>query len=142
MSRMIKISEALSLALHGMVYIASRPGEILTVDQVARVLRASSAHLHKVFQRLSNVGLLKSCRGPKGGYALAKPSDAISLLEIYEAIEGPLSIDNCLFDHPICQGPTCIFGDLLETTHKRYQAYLEGMRLSELKDVYQRDDQS
>jgi Rrf2 family nitric oxide-sensitive transcriptional repressor len=136
MSRVVKISEAVSLALHGMVLLSARPDEYLTVSRIADVLKVSPAHLHKVFQRLTRVGLLSANRGPKGGYTLAKPSDEITLLEIYETIEGPLSVNNCLFDTPVCKGKKCIFGNLLETTQKRYQAYLGGMKLSRLTDVY------
>jgi Rrf2 family nitric oxide-sensitive transcriptional repressor len=136
MSRVIKISEAVSLAMHGMTLLASQPHQICSVAEVARELGVSKAHLHKVFQHLAHVGLLKSNRGPRGGYTLGKKSDQITLLDIYEAMEGPMRIENCLFDEPICKGTRCIFGDLLETTQKRYQAYLGGMRLSELTDVY------
>jgi len=136
----VNISEAVSLAVHGMGYLAARHGNILTIKEIADKLRASEAHLSKVFQRLARVGLVSSNRGPKGGYVLGRPSEEITLLDIYEAIEGPLKVNNCLFPRPICSGKTCVFGDLLETTNKRYQAYLEGMRLSELINVYGEDD--
>jgi Rrf2 family protein len=139
MSRIVKISEAVSLALHGTALLAGRPERIYTIKEVASVLRASQAHLHKVFQRLARVGLLKSHRGPKGGYKLGRPGDQITLLEIYEAIEGSLTVDNCLFDTPICESQRCIFGDLLGFTNKRYQAYLEETKLSELTDLYAKE---
>jgi Rrf2 family protein len=137
MSKVVKISEAVSLALHGMALLSARPNEYLTVGQIADVLKASPAHLHKVFQRLTRVGLLRANRGPRGGYILARSSEEITLLEIYETIEGPLSVSNCLFDAPVCKGKKCIFGNLLETTQRRYQTYLEGMKLSRLADVYE-----
>ena len=136
MGTMVKISEAVSLAMHGMVFLASNAGEVLTVGQVAEKLEVSKAHLQKVFQQLARFGLLKSNRGPKGGYALGKRSDQITLLDIYQAIEGPMTVKDCLFDEPICRGERCIYGDLLSTTQKRYEAYLGGMTLSELTDVY------
>jgi DNA-binding IscR family transcriptional regulator len=80
--------------------------------------------------------MVRSNRGPKGGFALERANDEITLLDIYEAIEGPLVSNSCLFDSPICTGKQCIFGDLLKTTNKRYKAYLGGMKLSELRDVY------
>jgi len=136
MSTVVKISEAVSLAMHGMVFLAANGGEMRSVGEVAEKLGVSKAHLQKVFQQLARVGLLKSNRGPRGGYFLGKKVDQITLLNIYEAIEGPMRIKKCLFDRPICKGDRCIYGDLLSTTQKRYQAYLDGMRLSELTDVY------
>lgn len=136
MSTVVKISEAVSLAMHGMVFLAAMEEEIHSVGEVAEKLHVSKAHLQKVFQQLARVGLLRSNRGPGGGYSLAKQSDEITLLDIYQAIEGPLEVKKCLFDEPICKGDRCIYGDLLSATQKRYQAYLEEMRLSELTDVY------
>jgi Rrf2 family nitric oxide-sensitive transcriptional repressor len=136
MSTVVRISEAVSLAMHGMVFLAAKEEELHSVGAVAEKLRVSKAHLQKVFQQLARVGLLKSNRGPNGGYCLGKRVDQITLLDIYEAIEGPMRIKNCLFDAPICKGNRCIYGNLLSTTQKRYQAYLDGMRLSELTDVY------
>jgi len=136
MSTIGKISEAVSLAIHGKVFLASNTEEVHTVGQVAETLCVSKAHLQKVFQQLARVGLLTSNRGPRGGYFLGKNVDQITLLDIYEAIEGPMMVKNCLFDEPICRGKRCIFGDLLPATQKRYQAYLGGMKLSELTDVY------
>jgi Rrf2 family protein len=137
---MVKISQAVSLAIHGMVYLATRPDSAYKVGEIAYKLRASKAHLQKVFQRLANAGLLKSNRGPRGGYTLGRKSHEINLLDIYEAIEGPMKNVNCLFDEPVCTGKQCIFGDLLGTSHKRHMTYLEGMKLSDLTGVYERGD--
>ena len=136
MSTMVKISEAVSLAMHGMVFLAAKGEEVHSVGQVAQRLRVSKAHLQKVFQQLTRAGLLKSNRGPGGGYSLGRKTDRITLLDIYQAIEGPVKVKDCLFDTPVCRGKRCIYGDLLSTTQKRYQAYLAGMKLSELIDVY------
>ena len=140
MSKVLQISEAASLALHSMVLLASKPRRVFSVREMASALRVSEAHLSKVLQRLAKIGLVRSHRGPKGGFVLGKASDKITLLEVYEAIDGPLLSSKCLFNTPICSGEQCIFGDLLESTSKRYRAYLEGMKLSELTDVYEKED--
>jgi Rrf2 family protein len=140
MSRVMQISEAASLALHSMALLASKPQKVFSVKEIASTLNGSEAHLSKVLQRLARVGLVKSNRGPKGGFVLGKQGDEIALLEVYEAIEGPLVSNKCLFDSPICSGQQCIFGDLLKTTNNRYRAYLEKMKLSELIDVYEKED--
>jgi Rrf2 family nitric oxide-sensitive transcriptional repressor len=139
MPKIMKISEAVSLALHGMAYLAAHPERIISVREMTSNLHVSEAHLSKVLQRLAHVGLARSNRGPRGGFVLGKKSAEITLLDIYEAIEGPVIYNSCLFDMPICTGKQCIFGDLLETTNKRYKAYLEGMKLSELTDVYREE---
>lgn len=140
MPKVMHISEAASLALHSMALLASKPETIFSVRGIASALHVSEAHMSKVLQRLARVGLVRSSRGPKGGFALGKKGDEITLLEVYEAIDGPLTSNRCLFETPICSGAQCIFGDLLLTTNNRYRAYLEGMKLSELTDVYGQED--
>ena len=48
-------------------------------------------YLEQIFQRLRRAGLVQSKRGPGGGYTLARAPEEISLREIIEALEGPLS---------------------------------------------------
>ena len=135
MANLLRVSEAASLGLHSLVLLAVEPGESLTTHRIASRLEASEAHLSKVLQRLARQGLVKSARGPKGGFVLAKPPKGITLLEVYESIEGPLSWSNCLLDSPICSG-TCIFGGLLKDVHGQVRRYLAGTTLAELTDVY------
>ncbi|MCK4620269.1 MAG: Rrf2 family transcriptional regulator, partial [Desulfobacterales bacterium] len=67
MSNIIKISEAASMAIHAMVFLASESGRIVPSREIATTLRSSEAHLSKVMQRLAKAGLVSSTRGPKGG---------------------------------------------------------------------------
>ena len=88
MADMVRLSEATALGLHVMAIIAAQNRAIPVVD-AAKQLDASAAHLSKVMQRLAKAGFLKAKRGPSGGYTLARPATEITLLEIYEALEGP-----------------------------------------------------
>jgi len=135
MANVLKVSEAASLALHAMVLLAARD-EVVSTGEIASTLRVSVAHLSKVLQRLARVGLVRSIRGPKGGFILGKASEEITLLDVYEAIEGPLVPSNCLLNTPVCSGERCILGGLLETVNEQVREYLAGTRLSELDNVY------
>jgi len=135
MANILRVSEAASLALHSLVLLAVEPGEPLTTHKIGSLLGVSEAHLSKVLQRLAREGFVKSTRGPKGGFVLAKPPESITLLEVYESIEGPLLWSNCLLDAPICSG-TCIFGGLLKDVNDQVRRYLSGTTLAELTDVY------
>ncbi len=134
METMLKISDAASLALHAAVYLASNPDSRISNKQIASKLRVSKAHLSKVLQRLTKVGLVKSMRGPKGGFMLGKPSDKIALLNVYEAIEGPFVSKHCILETTICNENNCIFGDLLKSVEKQVYDYLSGTILSDLSD--------
>jgi FeS assembly SUF system regulator len=50
----------------------------------------------KLLGRLAGAGLLESARGTSGGFALARPAEAISLADIVEAVEGPIAMTACV----------------------------------------------
>ena len=139
MSSPFRMSEAASLALHAATFLAAdsgRPSRPVAAREIAAALGASGAHLSKVLQRLAKAGLVTSTRGPAGGFRLARPASKITLLEVYEAIEGDLDAPDCLFGRAVCAGRGCICGDLLSEVHDRTRRRLAGTRLSELGHVF------
>ncbi len=104
MARLLKVSEAASLALHAAGLLAANEDRPATTRRLADELRASEAHLSKVMQRLERAGLVRGRRGPGGGFQLAKPADKISLRDICEAIEGRYETSDCPFSIPVCGG--------------------------------------
>lgn len=135
MTSMLRISEAASLGLHAVVLMARRPDKLLSTHEIAQALGASEAHLAKVLQRLTRAALVRSVRGPRGGHALARPSGRISLLEVYEAVEGKVPSCACLYTTRQCGGRRCIFGDLLTNVNTMVRQYLDGTRLGEVLDA-------
>ena len=130
MTCLLRLTDAAALAFHAMVLIAQRPKALVSTGEIASTLGASEAHLSKVLQRLTRAGLLQSTRGPKGGFALARPAGRISLLQVYEAIEGPFRPTSCLLGHPVCAGRSCIFGNLLTNINREVHEYLSNTKLS------------
>jgi Rrf2 family protein len=131
MSGVFKISEAALLALHAMAFIADHLDRMVTTKEIATCHNASEAHLSKVMQRLVKAGMVKSVRGPGGGFVLEKKASDIALLDIYELFEGKLSNDNCLFSTPVCGGIDCIFGNLISELNSITKKYLEKTKLSD-----------
>jgi Rrf2 family protein len=123
-STALKFSEAFVLALHSVVIIAKNGDSKTSVQVIAEELRASVAHLQKVMQRLVKANLIKSSRGPKGGYLLVAKPESLHLIEVYEAIEGKLVLCNCLFSSPVCDGKSCILGSLTSSVNKQVWDYL------------------
>ena len=129
----LKISDAANLGLHAMLILAAQPeaGQ-LSVAEMSRRLQVSDNHLAKVMQRLAKVGLVKSRRGPGGGFTLNRPAARIRLIDVYVAIEGPLPGARCLLDKPVCDGSCCLLGDLLGELHDRLLAHLESTTLDRM----------
>ena len=132
MSGVLKISEAASLALHSMAYLVTKRERPVPTRDIAARFHISEAHLSKVLQRLARAGLVKSTRGPRGGFVIGESDNDITLLDVYEAIEGPLISCNCLLDKPVCGGTECILGGILATVDNQIREYLAGTKLSEL----------
>jgi Rrf2 family protein len=60
------------------------------VDEVAQAQRIPVSFLENILTQLRSSGIVRSQRGPEGGYWLAKPSDEVNLAQIIRAVEGPL----------------------------------------------------
>jgi len=140
MASLFKMSEAASLALHAMSFLAMDRKRKTSAKEIAARLQASEPHLAKVLQRLAKNGLVKSSRGPGGGFTLSRAASEITLLQIYETIEGPLEMTTCLFDHPICMGEQCIIGGLIGPVDRQAMDYLSKTRLSALNKIFAGED--
>ena len=140
MSTTLRISEAASIALHSMSYLAANHGRLITSREIISTLKVSDAHLMKVLQRLVKAGLIKSIRGPNGGFLLTKPADKITLLDVYEAIEGKPNFNNCLLGTPVCRDKKCILGNLISNVNHEVLDYFSKTNLAQLSEAYRGDE--
>ncbi|SRR5579871_2291039 len=87
----MNMTRATSYAVHALVHMANQKGDRpLASHQTAKERGIPERFLLKVLKPLVSRGILKSVKGPNGGYRLAKPPKDITLLEIIEAVDGPL----------------------------------------------------
>ena len=75
-------------------------------SQIAEEQKIPPSFLAKIVSQLSVAGLLQTSRGARGGVSLARDPEEISLLEVVEAIDGPILLNECVGDEGIC-----VFGD-------------------------------
>lgn len=139
-TNLLRLSEDASLALHAMALLAAHQEKRFSNIEVAQTFGASEHTLAKVLQRLSRVGLLVSVRGPHGGFALGKSPSTITLLDVYEAVEGPLGPASCLLGTPACRGQACVLGGLVERIHRMVADYFAKTTLAELAARVQFED--
>jgi len=130
MSRVVHISEAATIGLHSMIMIA-RANKMLNIQQITELTKTSPNHLAKVMQRLVKANFLKSTRGPLGGFQLRKDPAKITILNVYEAIEGPIEIDACPMDQPVCPFDRCLVGTAVK---KATEDIIEHFRSQTLAD--------
>ncbi len=130
MSRIVQLSEAVTIGLHSMVLIA-RAGEIINVNHISEQTGASRNHLAKVMQRLVKAGFVKSNRGPSGGFVLKKKPKDISVLQIYEAIEGKIETSGCPMDQQLCPFDKCLVGGIVKDVSEDFIKYIKKTTLQD-----------
>ncbi len=134
MADFLKISDATALALHSMVHLAMDQEGSSTTTEIAELFGASRHHLAKVHQRLTRTGLMVSQRGPSGGVRLAKDPESIRLLDIYEAMEGSMLCNPCLFGKDACPRNDCVLRKLLPGLTQQVRNYFEKTTLATLAE--------
>ncbi len=132
MSNFVRISEAASIAFHTAAYLARNSGRLVSSREIADAIGASTNHLSKVLQRLAHAGLVDSTRGPRGGFRMRSGWERIRLIDVYEAIEGPVSPSPCLLGEPVCAGNRCPLGTLVHRTNESARKVLAATTLGEM----------
>lgn len=131
MSKLLNLSEATYLALHGLVHIASKTPDRVSVREIAKVLNASEAHLSKIFQKLTRAGIVNSVRGPQGGFELSRSPKHVSFLEIIELFEGEIEVTGCPFGKKKCVFESCIIDTEVEVATKTIYDRFKNMILAD-----------
>ena len=93
---MFKLNRMTDYAIVVLGALAHRQGEILATAQIAELTGLNQPTVAKVAKTLMVADLLKTQRGVHGGYRLARPAAATSLVQIVEAMEGPIAVNDCV----------------------------------------------
>ncbi len=128
MAKLVQLSEAASLGLHAMVLIAQSDIHV-NVNVLSKRMGASKNHLAKVLQQLVKYNFLKSVRGPSGGFILSKPTTDITILDIYEAIDGKIDVHECPLDRKICPFNKCLMGGMIKDVTNQFKEYFQSQTL-------------
>jgi len=130
MSKIVSLSEAGAIAIHSLVMI-SRSEEPLNVIKIAEQTSSSRHHIAKILQRLVKSGYLKSTRGPSGGFLLNKSPEKVTILDIYQCIEGEISITSCPMEKQICPFDTCLMGNIIPKLTLEFREFLKSKTLAD-----------
>ena len=134
MNKLFNISEASSIAIHclGMLAKSNSP---LNISVMSGKTDFSKNHMAKILQILAKHSYLGSSRGPSGGFFMLKKPSEINFLEIFELIEGKLSIPRCRIEDDTCPFETCIYGDKMNKLTEEFINYYETRTLEDfIKD--------
>ncbi len=93
--------------LRALLEIATQPkGRPLAIRGISQKQQMSETYLEQILHKLKNAGIVKSIRGARGGYVLARGGDKITVSQIISALDGPISISYC--DAPELREKSCI----------------------------------
>jgi Rrf2 family protein len=110
--------------------------EYISIQTISDELGIGFSFLTKVFQQLNDAGLLTSKRGPGGGIALTRPTDAITLYEIVVAIDGDELFHECILGLPGCgEAEPCPLHEHWTEERERMQKTFQETTLAEVPDV-------
>ena len=95
------ISQTNEYALRAMIHLAGlKPGDSVNSETIAVRTKVPQGYLSKILRDLVLVGLVKSQRGPNGGFCLARPASKTSILDIITAVDPIQRIHHCPLGNP------------------------------------------
>lgn len=111
----MQITKQADYALRAMLYLAreEHSDKKAATSQIATTQKIPPSFLAKIISQLSIAGLIHTSRGAKGGVSLMRKPEEISLLDVVEAIDGPITLNECTKDRAECTfGETCPLHDI------------------------------
>lgn len=130
MAKIVTLSEAASIALHAMILVGRSKGGSINVDEIASITGSSRHHVAKVMQRLAKEGFVGSVRGPSGGFYLSKKPNEITLLEVFESIEGKINPSECPMDKQICNFGQCFLDNITKDLTLQFKSFMDNQTLA------------
>lgn len=96
-SSLMNIGKRVDYAVRALSYLAAQPhGTVVSRREIQRKQDIPSHFLSKIMKQLAGGNLVESHMGARGGFSLKKPAAHINLKEVYECLEGPLLLMECL----------------------------------------------
>jgi Rrf2 family protein len=131
---MLRLSKKADYALIALKHLAqSARGSSTSAREIAEQYAIPLELMAKVLQRLVRTGLLESTQGTRGGYVLSRPASSISVADVIQAIDGPVTVTACSSQKNDCdQYGKCSIRDSLWQIRERIVAALDTVTIAEM----------
>jgi len=132
---MLRLSKKADYALIAMKHLARKTSGAPSTSarEIAEQFDIPIELMAKVLQRLVRTGLLVSTQGTRGGYTLSRPSATISVADVIQAIDGPVTVTACSTQKNDCeQYGKCNIRDPLWQIRERIVSALDTVTLAEM----------
>jgi Rrf2 family protein len=135
----MKISRKADYALRAVLHIARQPNEKRnSINVIAETERIPRDFLAKILKELTRAQILKSYQGVHGGYQLAKTPTQVSVLDVIEAMDGPLGLNLCVRGDRGCdcdKADHCTMYPFWSKLQVQFRSQLKGETLAKLKSA-------
>jgi Rrf2 family protein len=98
----MEITRETDYAIRCVLHLSEAPNNIIMVDEIAKAKSIPKSFLSKILQKLAKANIVKSYRGVKGGFQIANAPREINLLDVINAIEGPVAMNRCAVNKKVC----------------------------------------
>ena len=134
-SSLMNIGRRVDYAVRALTYLAAQPQDRVVPRREIQTQQDIPAHfLSKIMKQLAGGGLVASSRGAGGGFRLKKPASEISVRAVYECLEGPLFLMECLAadGHACCYHPICNQISVWGEAQRLLGSYLAGVSIGQI----------
>ena len=133
---MIRLSTKIRYGLRTLIFLArNRDRGPVAIREIAEDQQIPRKYLESVVQLLKNSGLVRSLRGPEGGYSMARNPEDIMMNEVFEALDGPLVLVDCVEDAAVCsRASECLASRFFSILQQDMLAQLSNKTLAEVID--------
>lgn len=129
------ITRETDYAIRCVLYLSWKQGHLTMVDEIAREMTIPKSFLAKIVQKLTRANLIKSFRGVKGGFQLARKPEEISLLDVIEVMQGPVAMNRCAVDKTLCSlSCSCVVHPVWVELRKKTEEYLRHANFGDFCD--------
>jgi Rrf2 family protein len=120
--------------VRAVLHLACRPyGDVVQTREIAAREEIPAKYLPSIIRTLARGGLIRTLRGNQGGVTLARPPEEISLLEVIEAVEGPISLVPCIRGPRQCNHEDdCTFKPVCEKVQRTMMGQLDNTTFADL----------
>lgn len=111
-------------------------GTSAQVKDIAKRQNVSQRYLEQIFHKLKKAGIVKSERGPKGGYLLTRQAKEITLGDIYRAVENAFNLVPCKKRGKLCdKSEDCVAMPIWENITKQVEEIFDSVTIEDLCDI-------
>lgn len=130
---MLQLTRDGEYAVRAVLYLAAHEDRVSLINEISEAQDVPKSYLSKIMQSLTRAGLVKSRRGAKGGFFLARPAGSITLRETIEAVEGPIHLNVCLIKKGECpKDEVCPVHPVWKEAQKKLFEVLESKTMQDL----------